>query len=113
MDWTMTTTRQEEKHLSLGIWCALYRDLKVILITDALKQFLPEASFGLQVLSLPASVCLCVSVCVCVRQPRACPHHKSSRVQAWTTKFWQKVQNNLVKIPIVLGAIDLDLQGQI
>ena len=50
-------------------------------------------------------VCLsvCVSVCVCVRQPRACPRHKSRRVQARTTKFGQKVQNNLVKVPIVLG----------
>ena len=52
-----------------------------------------------------ACVCLsvCVSVCVCVRQPRACPRHKSSRVQARTTKFGQKVQNNLFKVPIVLG----------
>ena len=52
-----------------------------------------------------ACVCLsvCVSVCVCVRQPRACPRHKSRRVQARTTKFGQKVQNNLVKVPIVLG----------
>ena len=52
-----------------------------------------------------ACVCLsvCVSVCVCVRQPRACPCHKSRRVQARTTKFGQKVQNNLVKVPIVLG----------
>ena len=52
-----------------------------------------------------ACVCLsvCVSVCVCVRQPRACPRHKSPRVQARTTKFGQKVQNNLVKVPIVLG----------
>ena len=52
-----------------------------------------------------ACVCLsvCVSVCVCVRQPRACPRHKSTRVQARTTKFGKKVQNNLVKVPIVLG----------
>ena len=57
--------------------------------------------------------CLRLSVCVCVRQPRACPRHKSWRVQAKTTKFGQKVQNNMVKVPIVLGAIDLDLQGQI
>ena len=51
---------------------------------------------------LRLSVC-CVSVRVFVRQPRACPRHKSSRVQARTTKFGQKVQNNLVKVPIVLG----------
>ena len=52
-----------------------------------------------------ACVCLsvCVSVCVCVRQPWACPCHKSPRVQARTTKFGQKVQNNLVKVPIVFG----------
>ena len=52
-----------------------------------------------------ACVCLsvCVSVCVCVRQPRACPRHKSPRFQARTTKFGQKVQNNLVKVPIVFG----------
>ena len=24
MDWVETTTRQDEKHLSLGIWCDLY-----------------------------------------------------------------------------------------
>ena len=47
--------------------------------------------------------CLRLSVCVCVRQPRACPHHNSSRVQARTTKFEQKMQNNLVKVTIVLG----------
>ena len=52
-----------------------------------------------------ACVCLsvCASVCVCVRQPWACPCHKSPRVQARTTKFGQKVQNNLVKVPIVFG----------
>ena len=41
--------------------------------------FLPEASFGLWVLSLPASVCLCVrpSVCVCAKHllVRAITHH--------------------------------------
>ena len=47
--------------------------------------------------------CLRLSVCVSVRQPRACPHHNSSRVQARTTKFGQKMQNNFVKVPIVLG----------
>ena len=30
--------------------------------------FLPEASFGLRVLSLPACVCVYVCVCLCVHQ---------------------------------------------
>ena len=36
-----------------------------------LNAFLPEASIGLRVLSLPASVCVCVRPSV--RQSRACP----------------------------------------
>ena len=57
--------------------------------------FLPEASFGLRVLSLPVSVC--------VYQSLACPHDNSSPVQARITKFSPEKQNTLVKIPIVLG----------
>ena len=57
--------------------------------------FLPEANFGLQVLSLPASVCVCVNVCVC--QPRACLHHN---IQAKITKFRPEMENTLVKITI-------------
>ena len=49
------------------------------------QQFLPEASFGLRVLSSPLSVYL--SVCVCVYQSLACPHDNSSAVQARITKF--------------------------
>ena len=56
---------------------------------------LPEASFGLRVLSLPACVCLCV------RQSWACPSDNSSTVQARITKFGPEKQNTLVKIPIV------------
>ena len=56
---------------------------------------LPEASFGLRVLSLPVSVC--------VHQSLACPHDNSSPVQARITKFGPEKQNTLVKIPIVLG----------
>ena len=43
--------------------------------------FLPEASFGLQVLSLPASVCVCLSVCVAVNPElvRAINHHAFKR----------------------------------
>ena len=52
--------------------------------------FLPEASFGLRVLSLPASVCVC-------------PQNNSGPVQARITRFRAKMQNTLVKAPIVLG----------
>ena len=68
---------------------------------DQKHGFLPEASFGLRVWSLPASVCLCVRVSVCVCQTRACPHDNSPLVQARITKFGTKVQKTLVKVPIV------------
>ena len=51
--------------------------------------FLPEASFGLRVLSLPASVCLCV--CPSVHQSWACPRDNSSPVSARITKFGQEM----------------------
>ena len=40
----------------------------VVIKINMMKQFLPEASFGLLVLSSPASVCVsaCVSVCVSI-----------------------------------------------
>ena len=56
---------------------------------------LPEASFGLRVLSLPVSVC--------VYQSLACPHNNSSPVQARITKFGPEKQITMVKIPIVFG----------
>ena len=66
--------------------------------------FLPETIFGLRVLLLPASVCVRVFVCTCqsVCQSLACPRDNSGLVQARITKFETKVQNNSVKIPIVL-----------
>ena len=67
--------------------------------------FLPEASFGLRVLSLPASVCVCVclSVCLSVCQSLACPGDNSGPVQARIAKFGPKMQKTLVKVPIVFG----------
>ena len=46
---------------------------------------LPKASFGLRVLSLPASVCVCV--CPSVRQSRACARNNSWPISARITKF--------------------------
>ena len=54
---------------------------------------------------------LCICPCVCVSI--ACLHDNSSPVQARINKFGSKAQNTLVKIHIVWGAIDLDLQDQI
>ena len=65
------------------------------------KRFLPEASFGLRVLSLPASVCVCVCLSVC--QSLACPRDNSGPVQARIAKFGPKMQKTLVKVPIVSG----------
>ena len=64
---------------------------------------LPEASFGLRVLSLPASVPPSVrqSVRPSVRH-QVCPCDNYWTVQARITKLGPEVQNNLVKIPNVL-----------
>ena len=62
---------------------------------------LPKASFGLRVLSLPASVC--VSVCLSVCQSLACLCDNSGPVQARIAKFGPKMQKTLVKVPIVFG----------
>ena len=61
------------------------------------------ASFGLQVLLLPASVLVCVCVCPCLSQ--VCPCDTLSRIHARITEFGPEVQNTLVKICIALGAI--------
>ena len=60
-----------------------------------------------------ACVCVSVRVSVCVYQSLACPLDNLSAVQARITKFGWETQNTLVKMPIILGVIDLDLQGQI
>ena len=47
------------EHVEKGL---VFQDVQTVL----LHFVLPEVSFGLRVLSLPSSVCLCVVVCVCV-----------------------------------------------
>ena len=53
----------------------------------------PKASFGLQVLSLPGSVCPRLCVWVCINQSWACLHDDWSSVQARIDKFRPQVQN--------------------
>ena len=56
--------------------------------------------------------CVCPSVSPSVRH-QVCPRDNPSPVQARITKFGPYVQKHLVMIPIVMGVIDLDLQGEI
>ena len=77
--------------------------------------FLPEASFGLQVLSLPAFVCLCVrvSVRVCINHGlvRTITHH-SFKLES--PNLEQRCKRPWLRSLLFLGMIDLDLQeGQI
>ena len=77
---------------------------------------LPEASFGLRVLSLPASVCPCVRVSVNPGLSQwACPHDELSPVQVRITIFGSYIHKWLRSILFcgVGRVVDLDLQGQI
>ena len=58
--------------------------------------WLSKASFGLWVLSLPLSVHPSI-------RHQVCPRKNPSPVQARTITFGPKMQNTLVKVPIVLG----------
>ena len=78
------------------------------------RVFLPEASFGLRVLSLPASVCPSVRPSVCV-----CGKHLLVRViTQHPVKLGSPNLDNRSKRPwlrslLFWGVIDLDPQGQI
>ena len=71
--------------------------------------FLTKASFGLGGLSLLVSVCLCV----CARQPRACPCHNASPVQAGSPNLDKRCKTPWSRAVLFCLAIDLDLHGQI
>ena len=71
--------------------------IQMSIIPQCTGFFLPGNSFGLQVLSLPTSVC------PCVYKSLACLHDNSSSGQARITKCGVQVQKTLVKVPIVSG----------
>ena len=60
--------------------------------------FLPEASYGLRVLSSPASVCVCV--CPSTFFVRTITH---LTFQLQSSNLDQKIQQILLKVPIVFG----------
>ena len=74
--------------------------------------FLPEASFGLRVLSSPASVCVSVCVCQSVCQSLACPITWDP-FKLGSPNLDQRCKRPWLRSLLFWGAIDLDLQGQI
>ena len=72
--------------------------------------FLPEASFGLRVLSLPASVCVCVRPCVNHELVRVITHHP---FQLGSPNLDQRCKRPWLRSLLFCGTIDRDLQGQI
>ena len=72
--------------------------------------FLPEASYGLRVLSSPASVCMCVCVSVNHQFVRKITCH---RLKLQSPKLDQKCKTPWLRSLLFLGFIDLELQVQI
>ena len=72
--------------------------------------FLPEASFGLRVLSLPASVCVCVCLCVNHLLFRAIIR---DLFKLGSPNLDKRCKRPWLRSLLFWGAIDLDLQGQI
>ena len=85
--------------LVMNLWAVTSRGAAAFLGLNHIV-LLPEASFGLRVLSSPASVC--VSVCQSVCQSLAYPRDNLGPVQARIAKFGPKMQKTLVKVIIVL-----------
>ena len=72
--------------------------------------YLPEASFGLRLLSLPASVCLCVCVCGNHELVHMITHHPS---KLGSPNVEQRCKTTWLRSLLIYGITDLDLHGQI
>ena len=72
--------------------------------------FLPEASFGLRVLSLPACVCVCVCLSVNHQLVRAVTHQP---FKLESPNLDQRCKRPWLRSLLFFGMIDIELQGQI
>ena len=90
----------------------MYVELWLIffLHSTSVLSFLPEASFGLQVLSLPASVCVSIRPSV-----RVCGTHLITRhpFKLGSPNLDHRCKRPWLRSLLFWGLIDLDLQGQI
>ena len=99
---TASATGSESQGFLNGCSCSRYiTPSRGVRKTPNSDNFLPEANFGLGILSLPAFVCVCVRVSVC--QPRGWQRDNFWPIHPKVTKFRPAVQNTLPKIPIVSG----------
>ena len=96
-------------HSGLGNSAQCDKQQRSVLVSYWLS-FLPEASFGLRVLSLPASVCLCVCMCGNHVLVRTITHH---RFKLGSPNLDQGCKVPWLRHLLFLEAIDLGLQGQI
>ena len=74
------------------------------------QPFFPEASFGLRVLSLPASVCVSVRVCGNHLLVHTITHHP---FKLGSPNLDHRCKRPWLRSLLFWGVIDLDLQGQI
>ena len=88
-------------------WCHVAR---YNLVQQWFRQFLPEASFGLRVLSLPASVCVSVRPCGNHLLVRTITHRP---FKLGSLNLDHRCKRPWLRSLLFLGVIDLDLQGQI
>ena len=75
-----------------------------------IHQFLPEANFGLRVLSLPACVCVCVRVSVNHSFVHAITHQP---FKLGSLNLDQRCKRPWLRALLFCGMIDCDLQSQI
>ena len=82
------------------------------IVTPLWLNFLPEDSFGHRVLSLPASVCVCLFVCLCVNHllVRAITRDP---FKLGSPNLVQRCKRPWLRSLLFCGLIDPDLQGQI
>ena len=98
--------------LSVYMSCRWSTDFCINLKLNCYRHILPEANFGLRVLSSPVSMYLSVCLCVCINHllVRKITHQPFKLESA---NFEQRCKTPWYRSLLFWGMIDFDLQGQI